>query len=716
MKSRILLYYSLLLLLSCFAVLSSQYTLAESSDNHNSADEFGKEFTDLKNQGIDTNSVWDLYHLFEKTVQVDTELSLEIAETLFDFYRKKNSVIGVSETYKLLAKLYTLNGNYTKAMQNYELALAEFEKFDQHDYITSIYNDYGFFLGFYLDDFDKAANILNRGIDVIENHRKYKIPRDTNAAIQIYASLGNLYSIQDKYELALNNFLRCVELAEGGSLSFTLGQTYGNIGLNYAYMGMPDSALYYYYLSEYEIHKLFETDLLIPNLNSTLANQYTLVAQLFKDQKQFDSARYNANRAIEYSEKDGNMSKIGNGYKVLGDIYYAENNHKMAESSYLRAIKILEEIDFKDDLRYSYSALAEMYENQGRYKEALEYLKKHRETVFNIFQENMKEEVENVQHQLEIERRENERLQLVNQNELNELKIGQQNSQIIGGSILLVIMLISTSIMISLYRRIKQSNKKLEATIEKLDFANNTKDKLFSIIAHDLKGPLSGFAGIASVLKSNFSKLPSEKVYENIKVLDSSSVKLFGLLENLLMWARAQSGNIKPKFDEYSIKDIVNEAIEEVSTASEAKSIRIITEIPDDILVAVDKDMAKVVIRNVLHNAVKFSFENEEIKIQAQNYIDGKVLLTIADKGVGISSDLQDSIFRIDKKVSTLGTKNEKGTGLGLNICKEFIELNGGEIKFESIEGEGTTFYISFNITGELDKEDEKEHKIHNNR
>lgn len=220
---------------------------------------------------------------------------------------------------------------------------------------------------------------------------------------------------------------------------------------------------------------------------------------------------------------------------------------------------------------------------------------------------------------------------------------------------------------------------------------NTTKDKFFSIIAHDLKNPLASFASITEMLFKSFDVLRSDEKKEMIQNINFSAKKLSELLENLLTWSRSQTGRIQFTPDFINLKYVSDNTISFLKINSDKKNITLRNDIPDSVEVYADTNMISTVIRNIVSNAIKFTPEGGLISISAE-LAERLVTVTIEDNGVGIDPDGVQKIFRIDESYSTPGTANESGTGLGLILCKEFIEKHKGTIWVESTKGEGSRF------------------------
>jgi signal transduction histidine kinase len=219
----------------------------------------------------------------------------------------------------------------------------------------------------------------------------------------------------------------------------------------------------------------------------------------------------------------------------------------------------------------------------------------------------------------------------------------------------------------------------------------NTKDKLFSIVGHDLGNQFNIILGFLEVLVSDFKKLDSGKVEIHLNNIYNSSKHAFNLLENLLTWARMQTNLIQYNPEIFNVNEKIRESTELLKGASVKKNITIEVFSEEEIMVFADLNMFSTVFRNLVANAIKFTYENGTILILA-NKENGFCKISVKDDGVGISEENIAKIFRIDSKHKTSGTMGEKGTGLGLILCKEFVEKHGGKIEVKSQVGKGSEF------------------------
>ena len=240
----------------------------------------------------------------------------------------------------------------------------------------------------------------------------------------------------------------------------------------------------------------------------------------------------------------------------------------------------------------------------------------------------------------------------------------------------------------------KMAEDSLKESENKLIQLNRSKDKFFSILAHDLKSPFSGFLGLTRIMAEEIQSLTMRQMEEYARELQNSAGNLYKLLENLLEWSRMQRGVVDFKPEKCLLANLVKPNIDIVIERTKQKNIQLISKIDDHLEIIADIQMLNTVIRNLISNAIKFTPKGGMIEI---GYIPANTMGTIfvKDSGIGMDSDTKSKLFRIDEKVSRPGTEGEPSTGLGLLLCKDFIEKQNGKIWVESEEGKGSTFYFT---------------------
>lgn len=307
---------------------------------------------------------------------------------------------------------------------------------------------------------------------------------------------------------------------------------------------------------------------------------------------------------------------------------------------------------------------------------------------------------------VESEKKEKDNEVLRKDNELKAMTIMRKNALMW----LMVIAFISTVILsILLYSRfnnkrkanqrlerlnnkIIKQNKELETLNKKLEKANREKDKIFSIIAHELRNPLYWFQNLTETLSLRFQSMPTDKLQKSLTSLDESAKNAFHLMDNLLHWSRSRLNRITPKFTEQSIEKLIKESTRMYETIMQQKNISLIQQLPSDVYAKVDADLFTCVVRNLVSNAIKFTPENGTITIQLKPFNSTHYQISVIDSGKGISQQNAKQLFSNEGSFTSVGLMNEQGSGLGLKLCKEFVEMNGGQIWLAHSNQQGSCF------------------------
>jgi len=235
----------------------------------------------------------------------------------------------------------------------------------------------------------------------------------------------------------------------------------------------------------------------------------------------------------------------------------------------------------------------------------------------------------------------------------------------------------------------------IEDDAKQLAKLNGEKNRFFSIIAHDLRSPFTGLTGLTEILCKHIDDLSQEEIKDMVKMLHESSLQVYDLLNNLLQWSRLQMNSITFEPENLKLLEIAKDSVLVLSSQTKAKEITVSIDIMENVEVFADINMLKTIIRNLVSNAVKFTPKGGKINVIALPVSPKEIKISVIDNGIGIEDDLQKKLFIIDEKVSRTGTEGETSNGLGLLLCKDFVEKNNGRIWVESEIGNGTTFHFT---------------------
>jgi signal transduction histidine kinase len=326
-----------------------------------------------------------------------------------------------------------------------------------------------------------------------------------------------------------------------------------------------------------------------------------------------------------------------------------------------------------------------------------------------MYNQESDERMKELEIRYETEKKDRENEILKRQQTINELKLEKKTTVqyilIAGTGILLLLSFLIFNMYKSKQktnRILEEINRKLKISEQNLKESLTTKDKFFSIIAHDLRNPLSSMSLVSQVLEENYASLSSEKIKRYIESINSTASNSLYLVENLLNWARTQTDKIIINFETIDLFDIVIHNMNLLKFAADKKNTVINNRIEPGTFVYADINLLTTVIRNILSNAVKFTHQNGTIDIFARN-LNNELEITIKDNGIGMTDEEKAKLFRIDIDTSSIGNSSEKGSGLGLILCKEFVEKNGGFIRVESQKDQGSAFIFTV-ATADLKK------------
>jgi signal transduction histidine kinase len=251
--------------------------------------------------------------------------------------------------------------------------------------------------------------------------------------------------------------------------------------------------------------------------------------------------------------------------------------------------------------------------------------------------------------------------------------------------------------------KLQQELERKNALLQEL---NTSKDTFFSIIAHDLRSPFTGLLGISQIILEDIDNFSKDEIKSSVTKLHKSAEGVFKLLENLLSWSRLQRGTMTLQPQPIHLNDVVNHTIHLLTATAQRKAIKLHNALEDVPLVYADLPMLNTIVRNLVANSIKFTYRGGHVTLSAEveptaataTPCPSKVAITVTDTGIGIPEEKLSTLFRIDQRYQRKGTQGETGTGLGLLLCKELVEANGGRIWVESQEGQGTTFGFSLPV------------------
>ncbi|MCZ7601379.1 MAG: tetratricopeptide repeat-containing sensor histidine kinase [Melioribacteraceae bacterium] len=604
---------------------------------------------------------------------------------------------------------WELRSSNPSAAKEYGLAALKIvDRISNQKYKSQLLNFLGVIYG-NLGDLDSAYHYYQLGYELgKENNNKREIAYSLN-------NLGDYYFKKALYSVALENIMESYNIFEEINDQRGMAYTLNDIGEIYMKQFDHEKALEYFKRSG-DIRLAIGDD-------RGYAKSLINMASVYENQNRYELALSTYFKAYDVSLKSNYLK--GESYVLAGisDLYYKQGNLTKSLESRLRAL----EIDLKIENKYGelicYNNLGLLHMNLGDLNKAEEFLKKAKEesqktghldqlmvsyqfmtelavkkndfeTAYNSLieyqllkekiygQENLNK-IADLQTAFATERkdRENERL---------KLDIQYQKTTRNYLILITILILIGVGLFVLRYRAEKKANNLLKEL-------NSSKDKFFSIFAHDLKNPFNALLNIANFLKDYYDDFSDKERKEMITSIYDASKDIHKQLEELLTWARSQKGELGINKVKLNLHELLTSLSSTYRLASKNKNIALKIDSDEMTEFIGDKFVIETVIGNFVDNAIKFSPNGSEVIVSGQRK-NNTIEISVKDSGVGIDEKVKENLFKVDFKYSSPGTNNEKGTGLGLKICKEFAELHGGAIEVKSEIGKGSNFILKIPV------------------
>ena len=633
-----------------------QKSLIDSLETRLAASE-GKEKVDLLNR------LSDLYFYN------DTKKATEYAHNGIALAQSIDYKKGLAEGYGCLGFSYT-GTDLPKAKENTEKALEIRRQINDREGISKSLNVLGvinYFSGNYLLSIEYHL----RSIELKES-----IGNELLLATS-YNNIALVYMGIEDYDKALEYMFKALEIHLSRNNLRSVGLLKTNIGQIYARKGQYEKAEEYFN-SGLEINKNSGTKM-------AMANSYNGLANLYVTLKEYETAREYYNSALVlFMELDVNNG-IADSENGIANILKIEGDFNASISHAENALRNAETANASENIFKATNTLYYCYQKKGNYKKAFEYLLINRSVQDSLKNSEKLKKISKIELDLKFEK-----MRLEKEGELNRQK---------AFNVYLVLILISASVILLLLIRSSRNKKlvniKLNELNSELNKANSVKDRFFSIIAHDLRSPFLGFIGLTEIIVEDINKFSRAELSEMIKGLHVNAKNLFKLLSNLLEWAQVQQGKVSFNPEPILLAEIIIQNMNLLSERGAQKGIEITSGVPENQIVLADESMLNAILRNLLSNALKFTKQGGKIKIDSREIKDRMIEISVSDNGIGMSPSLCSRLFKPEEKVGRAGTEGESSTGIGLLLCKEFVEMHGGQIRVKSEEGKGATFYFT---------------------
>ncbi|MDJ1480988.1 tetratricopeptide repeat-containing sensor histidine kinase [Cytophagaceae bacterium YF14B1] len=667
----------------------------------------------LKTLPQDTNRVNVNIAMFRSLFASDVKKAMPYAQAALQLSQKLHFSKGEANSYSNVGIGYDVQNDYSAALENFLKGLRIFQEMNFYPGIATIYNNMG---NTYRreGDFDEALMFYLKSLAIKQRY----VASDKIGIGHTLNNIAVIYDNKKDYTKALEYYLQALEIKREGKDKKSLAYALSNIGVFYLRLHQQEKCIDY----QRKALPLFEET----NEGIGVLNVYMILNEAYEGLQDFDKAITYGEKALELAKKIGVKASIAQVSGRLSNIYVLQKNYEKAfsylslQSTYLDSLDTDEDIRKFERLKAGHELEKKEMENRALLKDArirkaeLLALTKDRQikaaelqlAELSLRQQTEGRQLEKLQFEQELGGKELENLKLLKDKQIKDTEL-QLKEAVIGrqqawGIATGIIVLLLGALSVTFYRNyrskradnqlLNEQKESIQQQNERLEELNAIKDRLFSIVSHDFRSPLHSLEGIVGLLQ-NEALTPEETKVVVTQLGERLGITLH-LLENLLHWAKTQMEGMSVHPTVFDVKTIADENVRLVQGQVVKKRIEISNEMTSRTAVYADKEMINLVIRNLVNNAVKFTKFNGKIAIRSSSN-ESFVHISIHDTGLGMTKENQERLFNTATAFTTVGTGNEKGTGLGLTLCKDFVVKNGGDIQVESEPGKGSIFTFS---------------------
>lgn len=632
---------------------------------------------------------------------ISIDSSLKYSQKGRDLAKKINYNEGLAVSYYYSARAQVEIGLLKQALENYDSALSLFISEKDSVSILNCYRGMSYVASYGSSQF-KSLDYNLKALGIAEKLNDY------NSLSVIYNNIGTIYKKLDRYELALDYFMKTIELEEKR-------QNIDDLAISYSNVGILKIDKRKFKEAESDYRKILMLQEKIEN-KYILSYLYLSISGYFNGVEKFDSAKIFIDKAESLSTEKGYRHILARVYRRHGEMLFKQKHFKEAITYLDKCLDLSKLIGVSEEFAEIYKMKADAFYALGNLQEAYSSMKKANTSIDSLKYNKVAEFLEEFENQkVENELKQAKLEQALKNQQFENASITYENRMqfaviIIAFLVLLIILVLyflwrirkSKMILSVQHDMIQYQKGQLEENVQKLKLSeenllklNATKDKFFSIIAHDLKSPFHSLLGFNELLieevESNNFEEARNFAFQINQVLEQS----LALLNNLLYWSLDKTGGLKFKKEKINLNELIDEQIEYFRKIAVSSKIAIDVDMNGSLELMADRNMLHTIFRNLVSNAIKYTPSDGRIIIVASaNETETKI--SIIDTGIGINSETLGRLFKIEENVSTVGLHNEKGTGLGLLLCKDFVEKHKGNIWVESEVGMGSVF--SFTI------------------
>jgi signal transduction histidine kinase/Flp pilus assembly protein TadD len=600
-----------------------------------------------------------------------------IVHTIILVFEAYNETELLADCYNNLGSSQFYRGNVVKAEEYYHQALELYDP-DSWPWASTRLNTV-----FLMQSQGRNSEALPV---LLKLTKKFKALDDEYNYALCLVTLASVYETQGDFEKSREYNLQYIEKCKDIGYVDGIAGGYHNLANLASKEGKNQQAL------EYALQALegFNKPHTLWNKVSSMVTLGIIYHQL----GQLDKALQTNEEILDICREKGINSFFSEVYNNNSNIYLEKGAYKTALDWAKKSLQEAEknqEIDMIRDASYN---LYEASKALGKTGDALAYHELHHQYKDSLLNEQNSKAIRDFKKNFEVTIKEYENKQLKQENQLNKLEIQQQKTKLWVIAIILLLVSTVVLVLILLNKKLRTKNRIISEQRGELEKANRLKDNMFSIIAHDLRGPLGTLSSLLEFLDADTAREDKESYDEMLETVKDSASSTYALLENLLTWARQQKNEISFEPKPANLTELVDEIMKLKKPAADSKKIQLGHTLTNELIGTFDKNMIHLVIRNLVDNAIKFTPEGGKVDIVGE-IKEEEVQIAVADSGVGISEEVRMKLFDKYQLYSSKGTKNERGSGLGLKLCHEFVQKHLGSIRVESETGKGSTFIFT---------------------
>lgn len=662
-----------------------------------------------ENDNFDTTQIIQLYDSIKNNIY-SFDKAIGFANTCFELSKHAGYQHGIAETNSYLGKIYFHNGELDSALFYFNRSLIQFKSLEDKNKIITLFNYIG--VTYFIDgEFKPAIAIFKKGLQLSDSINDLKMIAD------FANKLGACYEELGFYTKSINVLVKALEASRLSGNRQEEAHILNNIGIIFQNLNNYEKAGNYYQQAQQIFSDLNDPQGLSDILNNFgdlyyLKENYQKAIEYFKQALEFSreldddfgvaliinniggcyTMLQNFELADEYLEKAFQLAEEIGYHEIIASSLANRGNIQMEKGNYTaaidfgeRSLKEAKDIGAISDEIVAFELLYKSYSELNRFKEAFRCLKNSQLLTDSINLIEQNNQIHEIEAKYETEKQEQEIEILKREKEVNRLVQNYLIGVIIIGSLLIIALLI-------LYFNIRRTKKALEKSENDLILANNTKERILSIIGHDMLSPIGTNKEITDLIIKEKNNLSIQDIVRILTPLKPALDTSYYMAENLLLWGRLQRKKISNNPVTGYLKPLIDDCFSLLEFHANLKAITLQFDGDETINAIFDKDQLTIVLRNLISNAVKFS-EKKGIVTVSLSKENAYAVVSVTDTGIGIPEDDIAILFNKNSELeSRFGTNNEKGTGLGLIIVKDFVESNKGKIWVKSKEGKGSRF------------------------